>query len=174
MSLKSSSLSNHLKSQKHKDGKRRLQKKEAGERDIAKQLAVYNEENRTVGETLTESTQIFRVKVVSTFLRAGIPLNKLDVFRELFEENGCRLTDKHNMFDLIPFIQKCETGAISEEIKGMDVSVIFDGTTRLGEALAIVLRYIDNEWKIKQRVRLQIVVKSLTGERAHSSIICSI
>ena len=40
LSLKSSSLSNHLKSQKHKDGKRRLQKKEAGERDIAKQLAV--------------------------------------------------------------------------------------------------------------------------------------
>ena len=74
LSLNSSSLSNHLKSQKHKDGKRRLQKKEAGERDIAKQLAVYNEENRTVGETLTESTQIFRVKVVSTFLRAGIPL----------------------------------------------------------------------------------------------------
>ena len=172
LSLKSSSLSNHLKSQKHKDGKRRLQKKEAGERDIAKQLAVYNEENRTVGETLTESTQVFRVKVVSTFLRAGIPLNKLDVFRELFEENGCRLTDKRNMFDLIPFIQKRETGDISEEIKGMDVSVIFDGTTRLGEALAIVLRYIDNEWKIKQRlVRLQIVVKSLTGEELARELI---
>ena len=172
LSLNSSSLSNHLKSQKHKDGKRRLQKKEAGERDIAKQLAVYNEENRTVGETLTESTQVFRVKVVSTFLRASIPLNKLDVFRELFEEIGCRLTDKRNMFDLIPFIQKREIGTISEEIKGMDVSVIFDGTTRLGEALAIVLRYIDNEWKIKQRlVRLQIVVKSLTGEELARELI---
>ena len=75
------------------------------------------------------------------------------------------------MFDLIPFIQKRETGAISEEIKGMDVSVIFDGTTRLGEALAIVLRYIDNEWKIKQRVRLQIVVKSLTGEELARELI---
>ena len=31
LSLKSSSLSNHLKSQKHQDGKRRLQRKEAGE-----------------------------------------------------------------------------------------------------------------------------------------------
>ena len=46
------------------------------------------------------------VKVVSTFLRAGIPLNKLDIFRELFEENGFRLTEKRNMFDLILFIQK--------------------------------------------------------------------
>ena len=172
LSLKSSSLSNHLKSQKHQDGKRRLQKKEACERDIAKQLAVYNEDNCTVGETLTESTQIFRVKVVSTFLRGGIPLNKLDIFREMFEETGYRLTDKRNMFDLIPFIQKREVDAIIEEIKGKDISVCFDGTTRLGEALAIVLRYIDDGWKIKQSlVRLQIVVKSLTGEELARELI---
>lgn len=172
LSLKSSSLTNHLKSQKHKDGKRRLQKKEASERDIAKELTVYNDDNRMVGETLTESTQVFRVKVVSTFLRAGIPLNKLDIFRELFEENGYRLTDKRNMFDLIPFIQKRETNAISEEIKGKDLSVCFDGTTRLGEALAIVLRFIDDGWNIKQRlVRLQIVAKSLTGEELARELI---
>ena len=68
-----------MKSQKHKDGKRRLQKKEAGEQDIAKQLVTYNKEIHMVGENLTESTQVFHVKVVSTFLHAGIPLNKLDV-----------------------------------------------------------------------------------------------
>ena len=172
LSLKSSSLSNHLKSQKHKDGKRRLQKKEAAERDIAKELTFYNEDNRVVGETLTESTQVFRVKVVSTFLRAGIPLNKLDIFRELFEENGYRLTDKRNMFDFIPFIQKREVNAIFEEIKGKDVSVCFDGTTRLGEAVAIVLRFVDDGWNIKQRlVRLQIVAKSLTGEELARELI---
>ena len=49
LSLKSSSLSNHLKSQKHKDGKRCLQKKEAAERDIAEELTFYNEDNRVVG-----------------------------------------------------------------------------------------------------------------------------
>ena len=38
LSLKSSSLMNHLKSQKHKDGKKRLDKKEASERDIVKEL----------------------------------------------------------------------------------------------------------------------------------------
>ena len=172
LSLKSSSLSNHLKSQKHKDGKRRLQKKEATEQDIAKKLVSYNKETHAVGETLTENTQVFRVKVVSTFLRAGIPLNKLDIFRELFEENGYRLTDKRNMFDLIPFIQKHETDVISEEIKGKDVSVVFDGTTRLGEALAIVLRYVDDGWNINQRlVRLQVVVKSLTGEELARELI---
>jgi len=59
-----------------------------------------------VGETLAKSTQVFRVKVVSTSLHKGIPLNKLDIFRDLLVENGRRLTDKHNMSDLILFIQK--------------------------------------------------------------------
>ena len=58
------------------------------------------------------------------------------------------------MSDLIPFIQKREVDTISEEIKGKDVSVFFDGTTRLGEAVAIVLRFIDDGWNIKQRFRL--------------------
>ena len=102
-----------------------------------------------MGETLTKSTQFFRVKVVSTFLHTSIPLNKLNIFRELFEENGYQLTDKCNMVDLIPFIQKCKVDAISEEIKGKDVSVCFDGTTCLGEALAVVLHFIDDGWNIK-------------------------
>ena len=125
-----------------------------------------------VGETLAESTQVFCVKAVSTFLRAGIPLNKLDIFRGLLEENGCRLTDKRNMSDLILFIQKREVDTISEEIKGKDVSVCFDGTTRLGEAVAIVLRFVDDGWNIKQRlVHLQIIAKSLTGEELARELI---
>ena len=109
LSLKSSSLMNHLKSQKHKDGKKRLDKKEAGERDIVKELAVYNENTHMVGETIAGNMQVFCVKVLSTFLRAGVPLNKLELFRELFEENGYCLTDRHNMYDLLPFIQKRES-----------------------------------------------------------------
>ena len=58
--MKSSSLSNHLK---HKDGKKRLENKEASERDIAKELAVYSRKTHIVGETIAESTQVFRVKV---------------------------------------------------------------------------------------------------------------
>ena len=172
LSLKSSSPMNHLKSQKHKDGKKRLDKKEASERDIVKELAVYNENTHMVGETIAGNMQVFRVKVLSTFLRAGVALNKLELFRELFEENGYRLTDRHNMYDLIPFIQKRESNIISEEIKGKDLSVIFDGTTWLGEALAIVIHFVDDGWKINQRlIRLQMVVKSLTGEELARELI---
>ena len=130
---------NHLKSQKHKDSKKRLDNKEASERDIVKELPVDNEKTHMVGETIAGNMQVFRVKVLSTFLCAGVPLNKLELFRELFEENGYRLTDRCNMYDIIPFIRKREFNIISEEMKGKDLSLIFDGTTWLGEALAIVI-----------------------------------
>ena len=58
------------------------------------------------------------------------------------------------------------------EISGKDVSVIFDGTTRLDEALAIVLRYISPEWTIEQRlVRMQLLSQSLKGEEVAREII---
>jgi hypothetical protein len=31
-----------------------------------------------------------------------------------------------------------------------DLSIIFDGTTRQGEAIAIIVRFLDNNWMITQ------------------------
>ena len=81
---------------------------------------------------------MYRIKVVRTFLKAGVPFNTLDIFRELPEETGYRLSDKRFMLDLIPFVLK-EEEASKELIKGYVLGVIFDGTTRLGEALSFVL-----------------------------------
>lgn len=50
-----------------------------------------------------------------------------------------------------------EIEEIHRERSGKPVSIIFDGTSQLGEALVIVLRFLDN-WEIKQRlVQLQIL-----------------
>ena len=48
--------------------------KEARKWDIVEK---YNEETHQKGETLPEQQQVYRIKVVTTFLRAGVPLNKL-------------------------------------------------------------------------------------------------
>ena len=70
---------------------------------------------------------------------AGVSLNKLDIFRDILEEGGgYRSAGRCPMSDLIPFILK-EKCKLKEEINGKDVAVIFDGTSRLGEALVIVL-----------------------------------
>ena len=46
----------------------------------------------------------------------------------------------------------------------VNFSLVFDGTSRLGEVLAVVVRYIDG-WEIQQRlVRLEFLTKSMSGE----------
>ena len=53
------------------------------------------------------------------------------------------------MYVCIPFIPKEEESSVCNEITGKRLSIIFDGTFRLGEALAIIVRYL-NDWKIEQ------------------------
>ena len=63
--------------------------------------------------------------------RAGVPLKKLSQFRDLFEENGHRLTDRRRMSDLILFILSQEKESLKSELSGKNISTTFDGTTRL-------------------------------------------
>ena len=131
----------------------------------------YDQEVQPKGEMLSDNQRVFRVKV----LKAGVPLHKMDDFRELLEEEGCRLTSAPHMRQPIPFVKKEEEEKIEGEISGSNVAVIFDGTTRLGETLAIVIRFVTADWEIKQRlVRLQLIAKSLKGEELARELIMTL
>ena len=109
----------------------------------------------------SRGSRVLRVKVVSTFLKAAVPLNMFQNFQEILEEHAFKLADPHRMHDLIPFIFDEEWKRIKSEIEKKNVSVLFDGTTRLGEALAIIVRFVDN-WHIVQRlIRVQMLVKTM-------------
>ena len=83
-----------------------------------------------------------------------------------------RLSDRRRMSDLIPFVLKEEQLRIKQEISSEFVSVIFDGTSRLGEALAVVFQFVGVDWTIEQRlVRVQLLVKSLSGDEIACEII---
>ena len=86
--------------------------------------------------------QVHHVKVIECFLRAAVPLSKIQHFRKVFEETEYQLIDRHHMSDLIPVVLKQEKSRIQSKIFEQDVSVIFDGTNQLGEALAIVLHFV--------------------------------
>lgn len=89
----------------------------------------------------------------------------------MLEEHAFRLSDDRGMFDLVPFIHSQMQDQIKAEVNGKYVSAIFDGTTRLGEAFAIVLRFISDS-KIKQRlIKFQILVKTMTGEEIARELI---
>lgn len=81
-----------------------------------------------------------------------------------------RLTDSSHMSQLVPFICEEEKRRIKQESNGKLVPLIFDGTSRLGEVLAIVIRFVKN-WNIVQRlVCLEFLVKSMTGEEVAREI----
>ena len=83
---------------------------------------------------------------MTAMLRAGIPLQKADALREVFEENenGYSLTDSSHLRELIPFLLEQETAQLKKEINGKHLSIIFDGTTHVCEALVIIVRYFLN------------------------------
>ena len=116
--------------------------KEACKRDIAETLKPHNTATHPEGETLQMDQQVYRIKVVSAFLKAGVPLNKVSHFRDILEESAFRLTDSSHMSNLIPFIWKKEQKRIKNEIEGRDLSIVFDGTTHLGEEVVILVRYV--------------------------------
>ena len=108
-----------MRSSKHNQNKEKL---------ISENLRKHNSDTHLRGETLPEEQQVYRVMVVSAFLKAGVPLNKTE---SLLEENAFCLTDHRNIYDYVtPFIRG------REHCKYL--SVIFDGTSRVGGALAIL------------------------------------
>ena len=79
------------------------------------------------------------------------------------------------MSDTVPFIYSQEEAQIKEEIRGKDLPVIFDGTTRLGEAMAIIVRFIDSDWQIQQRlIRFQLIAQSMSGEQVARELITAL
>ena len=76
------------------------------------------------------------------------------------------------MSDLIPFAHQGEQRRVKTEMHGQKVAVIFDGTSRIVEAMAIILRFVDKDWIIQHRlIRLQLLAKSMTGEEIACELI---
>lgn len=174
VSVKKSVLLQHIKSTKHANGKMLLASHKLQDQKIADMLKKYDAEKHPVGEKIPDDVRVFRIKVVRCFLKAGVPLAKVDFFRELFEENAFRLTHSSNLYQLIPFIHEEQNTSIKSDINGKNVSVIFDGTTHVCEAMVVVLRFVDDNWCLQQRVvRLMLLAKSLKGEEvARQLIMC--
>ena len=147
--------------------------KEAKERDLAQALAHHDASVNLVGETLPSEQKVHcvhRVKVLKTFLCAAVPLTKMELFRELLEENAHRLSDRRHMSVLVPFVLTQEQENVKREISFS--VLIFDGTTRLGETLSIVLRFVDEDFVIHQRlIHLQLLTRSMTGEEIARELI---
>ena len=81
------------------------------------------------------------------------------------------MTHSSHLADCIPLLLKQEKETLKNEIAGVPVSVVFDGTTREGEALAIVVRFV-RDWQIEQHlVRLLLLARPVTGDELAREIL---
>lgn len=89
------------------------------------------------------------MKTVTCFLKSGVPLCKLDIFRGLLEENGLSLTSSQHLRETIPAILANEKNDIREQIEGQEIAIIYDSKTYMAEALTLSVRFVDDDWNIK-------------------------
>ena len=132
----------YLKSAKHGSGVERLKSNEKKEQSIIKMLERYDKQVHPVGEKLPDSVRVHRIKVLTCFLKAGVPLNKMDCFRDLLQESSYRLSSSHHLAEMIPIVRQQEAEKVHSEINGKNVAMVFDGTTHVCEAMVIILRFI--------------------------------
>ena len=89
-----------------------------------------------------------RSRWLRTSWEQAIPLVKVDDLRASLEENQLKLTHSSHLANYIPLLLKQEKETLKNEIQGVPVSVVFNGTTREGESLAIVVRFV-RDWQIE-------------------------
>ena len=165
LAQKKSSVDRHMKSKKHLAGIARVTADRKESQTIFQCLQRQDKQDNASGTTLPADLRLFRFEVVETLLLAGIPISKVDIMRPLLEKYGQRLTSSSHMNDLIPAVLEKEKEKLKAELQVVtEASMIFDGTARLGEALAIVVRYVQQHFRPTQRLlRLEVLAKPLKG-----------
>ena len=158
-----------------------MQKQGIRQQLVAEQFRQYQEshaqDRALAGTGLTGAVpmeqSLHRINVVTSFLKAAVPLTKIDSLRTILERGPHRFTHSAHLGQYIPFILEEERKALMDETKGITAcSVVFDGSTHLRKALVIILRFITTNLEAAQRlVRLRILSKGLTSQQLAREII---
>ena len=58
---------------------------------------------------------------------------------------------------------------------GRETSVVFNGTTTLGEAIVILIGYAADDWSLVQRmIQVHLLAKSMTRNEIACELICTL
>ena len=174
MSEKASSLKRHVGSTRHQEGKKVLEAQKSKQRSIAVAMKKVNDYIHLKGETLPEKELVSTAKWSKRF------------FEHVFLSPKCSPSDhclREEVHDspIGPFSQGnvCQQSGIQRGAifsKRLLTSTGSDfcsySSTRLGEVLAVIIRFSDNEWSPKQvLVRLKALAEILPGEQRAGELI---
>ena len=144
ISSKKNVLKIHISSKKHQNRREKLKKSKLKDQTI---IEAFRREGSSKDSTLPLEECAYGLEVVGEFLKAGIPIGKIDMLRSLLEKNSYRLTGSSHLRQYVSMALKQEIERIKQELEmpgqlsmTRDLSVIFDGSTRQEEAIAIIVR----------------------------------
>ena len=158
-----STINTHVSSPTHVSKYAAWLQKHATQTEVNEFLSEYFKANpKDEMSSLPPDVLLYRYNVMETFLAAGLPPSKIDDLKGLLRGD---VVGSSHMKDFIPKVEAFEFQRLREEIKGQKVTVIFDGTTRLGEAIAVLLRWCPSDFgSIQMRlVTLQTAEKHMDG-----------
>lgn len=161
------SIKTHVSSTAHQDALHKYKKRNMGDDGVAKFLHEYFKKHpREKDSSVDDECQLYRWRAVEACMYAGIPLSKVDTMRTLLERGGTvSLTASSNLGTYIPKIEMFEYERLMNELKGQSVCLIYDGTTRLGECTAVLMRWCTHDFQLKQRlIALRTVKRHMSGD----------
>lgn len=123
--------------------------------------------NLAGGTNVTCMDQLYRYRVVESLLAAGIPIEKADHLQVLFERSGRSSVKSPHLRPYIPKVEANERAKLVQEVMKMLVVIIFDGTTRIGELMNAIARWISYDFYIVQRL---VVLKTFAKHMNASQI----
>ena len=179
LSLKKSIVQDHISSDRHCGGKEARSAHALRQEKVLKSWNLYQKRHADdlSGTGITHAVEfaqsLARVEVVSVFLKAGTPSTKITHLHALLGKESARLTGESHLRTYINFILEIEAAKVKAEVAHHPtVSVICYSSTHPEEALAVLVRLINEEFEIAQRlVRLHVLAKSLSANELARDII---
>lgn len=159
-------IKTHVNSDRHKARLVKWNERKHGDESVLQFIHEYFKvHSREKEASVDQHLQLFRWRVVEACMAAGIPLSKIDALRLLFERSGKALTGSEHLSLFVPKLELFEFNRLKEEIKDQDICIIYDGTTRLGECTAVLMRWCSADFEICQRlVALRTVKKHMNAD----------
>ena len=172
LSTKMSIVKCHQQSARHRDGLAKLDTDKANDDLIQQQMTDYYVTNPdATGCRLDHNTRIWRYKVVKSLLGSGTPLDRIQYLRPVLDAGGS-ITSKMEGF--IAHILRNEQQQLRLDMDSMGglFSLIFDGTTRLGEALNFIVRGCTADFRLLHRLTKFLTLESSLPGEDLATVLC--
>lgn len=125
--------------------------------------------------TLDDEANGFRLELVRDWIKSGLPIEKLDIFRPFLEKHcGQKMTSANHLRAWIPVLLRKYKQSLAIEVSAQQyISIAFDGTPKIGECFGIIVMFLNETMTLRLRFgRLQALSSSLNHEEISSLILC--